>query len=274
MSGAPVQTAAAGTLGRILACTRERLSASRERISLEELEAELARRRHARRPAPGRFRGALAEPGIAVIAEFKRRSPSAGQLRSEADVREAVDAYARGGARALSILTEGPHFGGSLQDLREARAACELPLLRKDFIVDRYQLVEAALAGADAALLIVAALTDAELAGLHEAAGELGMDALVEVHDREELGRAAAVGAELIGVNNRDLRDFTVDVQHTLALLDAMPDRATVVSESGISDAAQVRRLEDAGVDAVLVGESLMRSEDPAAQLRRLLGGA
>jgi indole-3-glycerol phosphate synthase len=221
---------------------------------------------------PGRFHQALARPGIAVIAEFKRRSPSAGTLREGAEVAEIVAAYERGGARALSVLTEGPNFGGSLDDLRTARAACALPILRKDFVVDPYQLYEALLAGADAVLLIVAALDQDALADLHEQAGALGLDVLVEVHDDEELERAASVGAKLIGVNNRDLRDFSVDVERTYRLLSSMPAGATVVSESGIAAPEQLVELERHGVAAVLVGESLMRTPDPQAGIAALLG--
>lgn len=215
---------------------------------------------------------ALSQPGIAVIAEFKRRSPSAGTLREGADATELVAAYARGGAAALSILTEEPSFGGSLEDLRMARAACELPILRKDFTIDPYQLHEARAAGADAVLLIVAALEQRALAALHREAGELGLDALVEVHDRAELQRALELEPRLIGVNNRDLRDFTVDVERTFALLEEIPAGTCVVSESGIATAAQLRRLGEAGVQAVLVGEMLMRAPDPAAALRELVG--
>jgi indole-3-glycerol phosphate synthase len=218
------------------------------------------------------FREALRSPDIAVIAEFKRRSPSAGALRERPDVAGLLRAYERGGARAVSVLTEGPHFDGSLEDLRVARATCALPILRKDFVVDPYQLHEARAAGADAVLLIVAALDGPTLSSLHEAAGELGLDALVEVHDRAELHRACEVGADLIGINNRDLRDFSVDVERTFALLEEVPDAVTVVSESGIATAAQLRRLQERGVQGVLVGELLMRASDPEAALRELRG--
>ncbi len=218
----------------------------------------------------GRFREALAAPGVGVIAEFKRRSPSAGSLHDAPDLEQIVSAYERGGAVAASILTEEPNFGGSLEDLRLARRTSGLPLLRKDFVVDRYQLLEAAAAGADAVLLIVAALTDAELAEFSSAAAELGLDVLVEVHDEAELERAGAHGPEIVGVNNRDLRDFSVDVSRTERLLEMMPAGAIVVSESGISSAAQLATLGRQGVDAVLVGETLMRSGDPQAAIRAL----
>jgi len=223
--------------------------------------------------ARGAFRAALSADGISVIAEFKRRSPSAGALREGARPEELVRAYERGGARALSVLTEGPSFGGSLDDLRTARAASELPILRKDFVVDRYQLLEARLAGADAALLIVAALADSELVALHEAARALGLDVLVEVHDAGELERALALDPEIVGINNHDLRDFSVDLARTRARRQAIPDGVVVVSESGIGSTEQLRQLEREGVDAVLVGESLMRAPDPAQALDALLEG-
>jgi indole-3-glycerol phosphate synthase len=213
---------------------------------------------------------ALNRPGIGVIAEFKRRSPSAGILREGADLTRMASAYERGGADALSVLTEGPNFDGSLEDLRTARAACGLPVLRKDFILDPYQLYEARAAGADAVLLIVAALTLSELRSLRGLARELDLDVLVEAHDAAELRVALDGGADLIGINNRDLRDFSVDVERTFALLGEIPADVTVVSESGVGDAAQLARLQAAGVAAVLVGESLMRAHEPAEALRAL----
>ncbi len=219
-----------------------------------------------------RFGAALREPGIAVIAEFKRRSPSAGTLHEAPDLHELLGAYERGGASALSVLTEGPNFDGTLEDLRAARTVCELPILRKDFIVDDYQLYEAKVARADAVLLIVAALEPEQLRALYERAGTLGLDVLVEVHDHDELQMALKIGAELIGINNRDLRDFSVDVERTERLMGEIPAGVTVVSESGIAEAEQLSRLEDAGVAAVLVGETLMRSADPEAALRILRG--
>jgi indole-3-glycerol phosphate synthase len=218
----------------------------------------------------GRFRDALAGPGMAVIAEFKRRSPSAGKLREDPDLRQIVGAYERGGAVALSVLTEGPNFDGSLEDLNAARAACDLPILRKDFIIDPYQLHETRAAGAEAVLLIVAALGLGELGSLHDEARALGLDVLVEVHDGEELRSALGQGAEIVGINNRDLRDFSVDVGRTARLIDQVPAGVTVVSESGIATAEQLVGLERAGVHAVLVGESLMRASDPEAALKEL----
>jgi indole-3-glycerol phosphate synthase len=255
-------------LERILLATREEVERRKRELPIDRLEGG-----GGAPTVPRSLHAALAGSGISVIAEFKRRSPSAGTLRERPDVAELVGAYEGGGAAAVSILTEGPHFDGSLEDLREARAACALPVLRKDFIVDPYQLHEARAAGADAVLLIVAALAQPTLLSLYEQARELSLDALVEVHDRAELARANEVGAQLIGINNRDLRDFTVDVERTFALLEEVPDGVAVVSESGIATAEQLRRLEEQGVQAVLVGETLMRSLDPQAALRELLSG-
>jgi indole-3-glycerol phosphate synthase len=254
-------------LERILLSTREEVARRKRELSLEEIPSEPPRRKTRARP----FREAVCGPSIAVIAEFKRRSPSAGALRERPDVAELVGAYERGGAAAVSILTEGPHFEGSLEDLRVARAACALPILRKDFIVDPYQLHEARAAGADAVLLIVAALEQPVLSSLHHAARELDLDVLVEVHDRVELSRALDAGAELVGINNRDLRDFTVDVERTFTLLEEIPDAVAVISESGIAVSAQLRRLQERGVRGALVGETLMRAPDPEAALRELL---
>lgn len=262
--------AAPTVLARILDQTRAALARRKREQPQAALEAQALAV-----PAPaGRFRDALARPGIGVIAEFKRRSPSAGELRPGARVAEIAREYQRGGACAMSVLTEEPSFEGSLDDLRAARAACELPLLRKDFVVDGYQLYEARLAGADAVLLIVAALEDSRLAALHEQALALGLEALVEVHDADELSRAAAAGATLIGVNNRDLRDFSVDVGRTGELLSRMPDGALVVSESGIATHEQIVELERQGVSAVLVGETLMRADAPRQALIELLRGS
>jgi indole-3-glycerol phosphate synthase len=250
-------------LDDILTSTRADLATRKRAVSLGEL-VDTAR------PERPSLREALAQPGLALIAEFKRASPSAGPIRPEADVAAVARAYEAGGAAAISVLTERHHFQGSLDDLRAAAGACALPLLRKDFIVDTYQLHEARAAGASAILLIVAALEQRLLRELHDAARELSLDALVEVHDAAELELAAAIGAQLIGVNNRDLRDFSVDPERTFALLDGMPDGAVVVSESGITQIADLRRLRSAGVDAALIGERLMRDGDPAAALREM----
>jgi indole-3-glycerol phosphate synthase len=251
-------------LERILAETRQEVERRKRETPLPDAPARP--RDSTRRP----FRQALLADGVGVIAEFKRRSPSAGVLRDAPDLAEIVGAYARGGAVAVSVLTEGPNFGGALEDLGAARAACPLPLLRKDFILDPYQLHEARHAGADAVLLIVAALDPDELTALHAEARDLGLDVLVEVHDEHELAVALELGAEIVGVNNRDLRDFTVDTARTERLMERMPPGVVVVSESGIAGAEQLRRLGSRGVQAVLVGETLMRAEDPEGALRSL----
>jgi len=253
-------------LERIVDHARSEVRRRRDHVPLSVLERELAEREH---PRP--FAEALSRPGLSVIAEHKRRSPSAGELRSGSSVSEIVSAYERGGAAALSILTEGAHFGGSLDDLREARQASELPVLRKDFIIDPYQVYESAAARADAILLIVAALHPTELAELHREARALDLDVLVEVHDEEELECALEiVEAEIIGINNRDLHDFSVNVDRTYDLLSDVPTGKTVVSESGFHTREQLDELERVGVDAVLIGEGLMRSKDPEAATRAL----
>jgi indole-3-glycerol phosphate synthase len=259
-------------LARILQSTRDELERRKREQPLGELEYQAFTIGGAGEMSQRRFGAALREPGIAVIAEFKRRSPSAGTLHEDPDLHELLGAYERGGASALSVLTEGPNFDGTLEDLRAARTACELPILRKDFIVDDYQLYETKVARADAVLLIVAALEPEQLRALYERAGTLGLDVLVEVHDHDELQMALKIGAELIGINNRDLRDFSVDVERTERLMGEIPAGVTVVSESGIAEAEQLSRLEDAGVAAVLVGETLMRSADPEGALRILRG--
>ncbi len=240
----------------------------RAEVPLEELEARLSER-----PEQRPFGEALSRPGLSLIAEFKRRSPSAGEIRSGAAPAEIVRAYEEGGAAALSVLTDEAHFGGSLEDLREARGACAMPVLQKDFLVDRYQLFEAAVAGADAVLLIVAALGDEDLARLHDEARSLDLDCVVEVHATEELERALRAGAEVIGINNRNLEDFSVDVGTTFELITDVPAGKTVVSESGISDRPTLEELERVGVDAVLIGEALMRADDPGAKVRELTAG-
>jgi indole-3-glycerol phosphate synthase len=253
-------------LAPILAATREEVARRRERVPVAELE-RLAAERNDRRS----FVDALRRPGLSLIAEHKRRSPSAGSIREGVALEHVVGAYERGGAAALSILTEGPSFGGSLEDLRAARAAAQLPLLRKDFVVDPYQVLEAFATGADAILLIVAALSDGVLADLHAHALELGLAALVEVHDRGELERAvSAAGPALIGINNRDLTTLRVDTRRTFELRPEVPDGATVVAESGFSRPEQMDELAAAGVDAVLVGDALMRAPDIEAACRAL----
>jgi indole-3-glycerol phosphate synthase len=262
----PMSAQAPTVLERILESTREALESRKRELPLGELEYQAFAIGGAEGVSPRRFATALTEP------EFKRRSPSAGTLRRAPNLHELVRAYERGGANALSVLTEEKHFDGTLEDLVAARAACELPILRKDFILDEYQLYEAKVARADAVLLIVAALERQQLSALNTCAQALGLDVLVEVHDRDELRTALKIGAELIGINNRDLRDFSVDVERTERLMGEIPTGVKVVSESGIARPEQLRKLEDAGVAAVLVGETLMRSTDPEAALRTLRG--
>ena len=256
-------------LAELTRAARAQVDRRREQVSLEELERAIAGRRDSRP-----FNEALAAPGMSVIAEYKRRSPSVGDLPRGADpIEDIVRAYERGGAAALSILTESDHFGGSVSDLRAARAVTDLPILRKDFTVDAYQLFEAAAVQADAVLLIVAALEPEELERLHGQARELDLDVLVEVHDREELEVALErLDADVIGINNRDLTDFSVDVERTFELLHDIPAGKTVISESGFHSRSQLDDLERVGVDGVLVGESLMRADDPEAALRALTG--
>jgi indole-3-glycerol phosphate synthase len=247
---------------------RHGVDARRRELPQVELEARL----HGR--GDGRpFNEALVRPGLSLIAEFKRRSPSAGQIAAEGlDIAAQVSAYERGGAAALSVLTDERHFGGSLEDLRAARAACDLPIIRKDFIVDPYQLYEAAVNGADAVLLIVRALDDELLRRLYGEARAIDLDCLVEVHDDEELERALAADVEVIGINNRNLDEQRVDVATTYELMPDVPAGKTVVAESGISSRAELEELERVGVDAVLIGEALMSAADPEAKARELTG--
>ena len=254
-------------LDRIVESTREDLDRRQRALPLEQLRAEMARREGEDRP----FSEALARPGLSLIAEYKRRSPSAGAI-ADGPVESIVCAYERGGAAALSILTEGHHFGGSLDDLRAARSASHLPILRKDFVIDRYQLYESTVAGADAVLLIVAALEGPALAGLYAEARALDLDVVVEVHDEPELEIALELDADVIGINNRNLDDFSVDVERTYELLSDVPAGKTVVSESGFSSREELDELERIGVDAVLIGEALMRADDAEAACRALTG--
>ena len=247
--------------------TQAGLAARKRAVPAAELKSRLG---PSRRGRP--FSEALIAEGISLIAEMKRASPSRGPIRPGASVSEVVQAYQRAGARAVSVLTEGAYFGGSLDDLVEARGACELPLLRKDFVVDEYQILEARAAGADAVLLIVAALDPERLHTLMGVASDLGMDCLVEVHDEDEVAVAVDAGVEVLGINNRDLHSLEVDLDTTFRLLADVPAGTVVVAESGITEREDVERLEEAGVDAILVGEVLMRSDDPVRAVRTLLG--
>jgi indole-3-glycerol phosphate synthase len=221
---------------------------------------------------PRDFAGALRGGGISCIAEIKRRSPSKGDLDLGLQPDVVAKEYATGGAAGLSVLTDAEFFGGSASDLRQARQASGLPVLRKDFTVQEADVLDARIMGADAVLLIAAALNDGELARFIMRADELGMAALVEVHDSEELTRAIGVGSRLIGVNQRDLRTFTVDHDRACAMAALIPVDVVAVAESGIRDANDARRLADAGYDAILVGESLVRSSDRGSLLAGLLG--
>ena len=252
-------------LDELVHATREAVRRRQRERSLSDLAAEVETRREGRPFVEG-----LSRPRTSVIAEHKRRSPSAGTIREGVTCAEIVRAYERGGAAAISILTEETHFGGSLEDLHEARAATELPILRKDFTIDPYQLYEAKVAGADGVLLVVGSLEQPALAELYAQAQELDLDALVEIHDDDELERALELDCDVIGINNRDLEDFSVDIQRTFDLLADVPAGKVVVSESGIYHREQIEELEQVGVDAVLVGEAVMRAPDPEAAVREL----
>jgi indole-3-glycerol phosphate synthase len=257
-----------GILAEIVATKRGEVASLRPRA--DELE-----RRLDDAPPPRDFLGALSRPGrVSLIAECKRRSPGAGDIRPGLDPVELTIGYRDAGAAALSVLTDRSYFGGSVDDLRLVSATTGLPVLRKDFTLDTVQVIEARGAGADAVLLIVRILDDESLNRLHTAATALGMSVLVEVHDEVELERALAIGAELIGINNRDLSSFTTDVGTTLRLLQDVPDDVVVVSESGIRTRADVERLGAAGVDAILVGEALLAAADPKAAAAGLTGVA
>jgi len=255
-------------LETVIAHTRELVDARRSALPETELRDRLSGASRTRS-----FVDALAPPGMSLIAEMKRASPSRGAIQADAAVAPIVRAYTAAGAAAISVLTEPKWFGGSLDDLIEAHATVPTPLLRKDFIVDPYQLVEARLAGASAALLIVAAFPEANvLAELIDVADALGLDALVEVHDESDLATALDVGSRVVGINNRDLHSLEVDLRTSLRLRPLVPAEVLVVAESGITTRDDVRELEDAGVDAILVGEALMRVNDPAATAAELLG--
>ena len=259
-------------LTRIIEKKGERLAASKAARPPEEVRREAsAARATARRHA---LRGALAAPGrVNVIAEFKRASPSKGEIRAGASAGETARAYERGGAAAVSVLTEEDYFSGSLKDLAEVKAATHLPVLRKDFVFDEYQVFESAAAGADALLLIVAALDDGALDRLLRLTeAELGMDALVEVHTAAELARALAAGARVVGVNNRDLRTFEVSLETSVELAARAPAGTLLVSESGLNGPVEIGRLRACGFGAFLVGEALMRADSPEAALRSLTG--
>ncbi len=260
-------------LSTIIETKRARLEASKRARPLEDVRraAESARAS----AAAHALRAALSDESRAnVIAEFKRASPSKGLINEGAAAGEIAGAYERGGAAAVSVLTEEDYFRGSLADLEEVKRATRLPVLRKDFVFDEYQVYESAAAGADAVLLIVAALEDEQLTGLRRVAeDELGLDALVEVHTAEEMFRAGAAGARLVGVNNRDLRTFSVSLETSEELAALAPAGALLVAESGIRDSGDIVRLSACGFRAFLVGETLMRAGSPEEALRRLVKG-
>jgi indole-3-glycerol phosphate synthase len=256
-------------LDDIHACKRREVTRLKILESAEELKE-----RASRGPEPRDFLAALEEDGLSLIGEIKRASPSAGVIREDFRPAELARAYERGGAKALSVLTDQCYFKGSLEDLGRARAAAALPVLRKDFVVDEAQLYEARAAGADAVLLIARLLGQEELCRLTRIALSLGMQALVEVHEARELGKALRCGTRIVGVNNRDLGSFEVDLGTTLRLADDVPEETLLVSESGIRTREDLARLEAAGVDAVLVGELFMRADDVEAKVREMLGSA
>ena len=257
-------------LSEIINKKRERVEAAKAIMSFADVRHEaLAKRRDAKSHA---LRRALEGDGVNIIAEFKRRSPSKGVICERADLASIVRSYEAGGAAAISVLTEEDHFDGSLEDLSTVKRLVALPVLRKDFVFDEYQVYESALHNADAVLLIVAALEDRQLESLRRLVeDELEMDALVEVHDAQEIERAAKCGATLIGVNNRDLRTFEVSLETSVQLAAHAPRGTLMVSESGLKTASDLRRLKEHGFHGFLIGETLMRAPDPAQPLRDLL---
>jgi indole-3-glycerol phosphate synthase len=256
-------------LSEIIRKKRERVAVAKELVAFDVLRSNAFAKRKSSKAHV--LRSALQNSGVNIIAEFKRRSPSKGVIREDADVASIVRSYEAGGAAAISVLTEQDYFDGSLADLEAVKRCVDLPVLRKDFVFDEYQLFESAAAGADAVLLIVAVLDDPQLESLRRVAEEdLRMDALVEVHDAQEMDRAAGSGATLIGINNRNLRTFEVSIETSLKLAPLAPRGALLVSESGLNEANELRRLKEQGFSGFLIGESLMRARDPGAALRDL----
>ena len=253
-------------LDEIVARKRLDVAARVERADLAELQTRLAQRSPTRS-----LWHALDQDGVGVMAEIKRRSPSAGLFARDVDPSAWAARYQAGGAIAISVLTDEPFFGGAHADLAAARAATELPILQKDFVITDYQIFEAAAFGADAVLLITGLTLDQDLRAQIELVHRLQMEALVEVHTEEEVDQALLAGARIIGINNRNLREFTTDLAVTEELCKLIPEEITVVSESGVHVAHDVERLAAAGVSGVLVGESIMTAEDPLAQLRMLV---
>ncbi len=256
-------------LQRILATKRDEVTQAQTQRSLMEIRRDAEDRRDVRAFAEA-IKSRVKRDRPAVIAEIKKASPSKGVLRAHFDPAEIAHSYAANGAACLSVLTDTQYFQGSLQDLVVARASSELPVLRKDFVVDGYQIFQARASGADAILLIVAALADTQLHDYEAVAAALGMAVLVEVHDKMELERALSLKTPLIGINNRSLRSFETSLQTTLDLLPQVPSDRIVVTESGILSRSDVTRVQNSGVHAFLVGEALMRAPDPGAELARL----
>ena len=257
-------------LSEIMAKKQERVTAAREIIPLEEMRRLASEARAVAKPHA--LLDALRRNSVNIIAEFKRRSPSKGMIRVDADLTGIARSYEVGGAVAMSVLTEEDYFAGSLDDLRTVKATVDLPVLRKDFMFEEYQVYEAAAAGADAILLIVAAIDDETVSQLRRLAeDELGMDALVEVHTADEMKRAVAYGATIIGVNNRDLRTFEVSLETSIALAREAPAEALLISESGLNSAGDLKYLYEAGYRGFLIGETLMRADNPEHALRQLL---
>ena len=257
-------------LSEIIGKKRERVAAAKQAIPFDGMRSLASDARHNAKPHA--FLNALRTDGINIIAEFKRRSPSKGMIRADASLTDIAQSYQAGGAAGISVLTEADYFAGALDDLRQVKTAVTLPVLRKDFLFEEYQVYESAAAGADALLLIVAALDDEQLSRLRRLAeDELGMDALVEVHTSDEMKRAAACGAHLIGVNNRDLRTFEVSLETSLSLAGEAPSGALLVSESGLHSSQDLQRLHEAGYRGFLIGETLMRADNPEETLQNLL---
>lgn len=254
-------------LADIAAYKKREIAAAKKNVPLAEAEEDA---RNA--PAPRGFIRALTAARPALIAEIKHKSPSKGLIRADFNPAEAARAYEAGGATCLSVLTDAPSFGGAPEHLMQARTAAKLPILRKDFMLDVYQVAEARSWGADAILIIMGLVDDATAAALAEAADKWSMDALFEVHDEAELKRALALSPRLIGINNRNLRSFETSLDTTLDLIPHVPHDIPIVSESGIANSDDIRRLSEAGVHAFLVGESLMRQPDLTAATRDLLG--
>lgn len=255
-------------LDDIIEHKRREVDEAKRRNPIEKLRARVAPRE------PGRFRKAVGQPGrLCLIAEIKKASPSRGVIRADFDPAAIARSYADGGASAISVLTDAQYFQGDVSHLVQARKESGLPVLRKDFIIDEHQIWESAAIGADAALLIVAALDAGQLKDYLQLAAEIGLDTLVEAHDAAEIETALDAGAEIVGINNRDLRTFKTDIETTLRLAERIPDDRVIVSESGIHTREDAQKVRDAGANAILVGEALMTCADVSGKIRELIGG-